>query len=116
MKMEINQEKMCFNYSNSFSRSQPKPRISKAQKAKKKKATKLEKSLRKKEQNKTAATRYREKKKLLAAVIINEESELSKINEQLQTEKKDLQKEINIVKSLLLTILKNSKKYNKNKK
>lgn len=98
-----------------ITKSQAKPRISKSQKAKKKKATKLEKSLRKKEQNKTAATRYREKKKLLAAVVMSEESELSLINEQLKTEKKDLQKEINIVKSLLLSILNNSKKY-KNKK
>jgi cyclic AMP-dependent transcription factor ATF-4 len=65
-----------------------------------------DKRVRKKEQNKNAATRYRQKKKQEIKQILGEEQELANRNEKLQTQVKDLQREIGYLKGLMRDLFK----------
>lgn len=60
-----------------------------------------DKKSRKKEQNKNAATRYRQKKKAESEVVLEEERELQKQHDKLQTKYSDLQREIKYLKGLM---------------
>lgn len=65
-----------------------------------------DKRVRKKEQNKNAATRYRQKKKQEIKEILGEEQELVNKNEKLQTQLKDVQREIGYLKGLMRDLFK----------
>lgn len=56
---------------------------------------------RKKEQNKNAANRYRMKKKAEIEIILEEERDLQKRNDELETEFSDVKREIKYLKSLM---------------
>lgn len=56
---------------------------------------------RKKEQNKSAANRYRQKKKAEIEILQDEERELQKQNDKLQTQYNDISREVKYIKSLL---------------
>ncbi|CAG7833417.1 unnamed protein product [Allacma fusca] len=60
-----------------------------------------DKVIRKKEQNKTAATRYRQKKKLETLICLEQEKDMESQNDVLKDQKKDLEREIKLVKGLL---------------
>lgn len=61
---------------------------------------------RKKEQNKNAANRYRQKKKAECEIILEEEKQLAKRNEELQSEYSDLRREIKYLKDLMRELYK----------
>lgn len=56
---------------------------------------------RKKEQNKNAANRYRLKKKAEIEILLEEERELTKVNEDLQVKFSDVKREIKYLKGLM---------------
>lgn len=56
---------------------------------------------RKKEQNKSAANRYRLKKKAEIEILLDEESGLAKVNEELQVKFSDIKREIKYMKGLM---------------
>lgn len=61
---------------------------------------------RKKEQNKTAANRYRLKKKAEIEILLDEERELQKRNETLQSQYDEVGREVKYIKSLLRELFK----------
>jgi len=61
---------------------------------------------RKKEQNKSAANRYRMKKKAEIEILLDEERDLIKQNEQLKSQDEEVSRELKYIKSLLRELLK----------
>lgn len=61
---------------------------------------------RKKEQNKNAANRYRQKKKAEIEIFLEEERDLAKRNEELQSEYTDVRREIKYLKDLMRELYK----------